>query len=168
MLFLCFIYYYIKLEPEDGERMNDQKRLETHELMAFLSRSDSLAEALEFIDDSIRQVTLAEYLNALLAQRGIPVSQLIRSANLSKAFVYQLLNGSRLAGRDAVLQVAFALSLSVEEAQRLLTVSGNSVLYPKIKRDAAIIFCLNKQLSLVRTNELLYELSLRPLGIGGE
>ena len=147
---------------------NHQKRLETHELMDFLSRTDSLTEALGFIDDSFQQVTLAESLKALLDRRKIPVSQLIRLTNLSKSFVYQLLNGSRSAGRDAILQMAFALHLSLEEAQRLLTVSGNSVLYPRVKWDAAVIFCLNKKLPLVQANELLAELSLRPLDIGGE
>ena len=143
-------------------------RLETHELMDFLSRSDSLAVALEFIDDSIPQITLAEHLKALLGRRNISISQLINATNLSKSFVYQLLSGSRSAGRDAVLQIAFALNLSIDETHRLLTLSGNSVLYPKVKRDAVIIFCLNKRLPLVQADELLLELSLRPLGIGGE
>lgn len=146
----------------------DQEQLETRELMDFLSRKDSLDEVLQLIDHNVLQMTLAEYLNTLIGQRGITVSQLIFSTNLSKSFVYQLLNGSRLAGRDPILKIAFALSLSVDETQRLLTVSGNSVLYPKVKRDAVIIFCLNKRLPLAKAYELLLELSLRPLDIGGE
>ena len=39
----------------------------------------------------------------------------------------------------------------------LLTLSQYKSLYPKIKRDALIILCINKQYSVMKTNELLDE-----------
>lgn len=149
--------------------MNKEKnRLDTRQLIEYLYSNDNLTEAIEHLDASIKQITLAEYLNVLIGQRKMTIAQLIISTNLSKSFVYQLFNGSRSAGRDAVLRIAFALSLPVEETQKLLTVSGNSILYPRVRQDAAIIFCLNKHLPIAQTNELLLEVSLKPLDIGGE
>ena len=60
-------------------------------------------------------------------------------------YIYQIFDGKRSAGRDVMLRIAFGMQLSVEDTQRLLTLSGNSSLYPKIRRDAALIYALDKK-----------------------
>ena len=46
----------------------------------------------------------------------------------------------------------------MEEMQKLLKVSEYPVLYAKNKRDSILLFCLDKGVSLIETNELLYEM----------
>jgi hypothetical protein len=69
--------------------------------------------------------------------------------------VYQVLDGTRTPSRDALLRFAITLRLELPEAQRLLTRAGKSLLYPKVRRDAAIIACVAKRLSLCETDEFL-------------
>ena len=54
------------------------------------------------------------------------------------------------------LQLAFALGLTLKEADRLLQAAGASGLYCKDRRDAIIIFCLDHGYSLQKTDEELY------------
>ena len=62
-----------------------------------------------------------------------------------------------------MLRIAFGMRLSVEETQRLLTLSGNSILYPKVRRDAALIYALDKKGTLIEAEQLLEELDEKPL-----
>lgn len=56
------------------------------------------------------------------------------------------------------MRIAFGMQLTVEETQHLLILSGNSVLYPKRRRDAALIYALNKHSTLLETERFLEEL----------
>ena len=106
-------------------------------------------------------------LKRLLQAKSMTAPELIAAADISKAYTYQLLRGERRAGRDVVLRISLALRLSVEEAQRLLTLSENSPLYPRLRRDAAIIFALSNGLSLAEVEDLLTELPEKTLYGGG-
>ena len=85
------------------------------------------------------------------------------SSGLSKSYIYQIFEGKRKAGRDVMMRIAFGMRLSVEETQRLLTLSGTSVLYPKVRRDAAIIYALDKKSTLIEAELLLEELDENPM-----
>ena len=58
------------------------------------------------------------------------------------------------------------LRLSLKETQRLLAVGGCGALYPRVRRDAAVIFALNQHMTLLETEELLSSLPERSLYIG--
>ena len=64
----------------------------------------------------------------------------MRNSLLSKSYTYQVLDGSRQPERNVVLRLAFSLGCSLKEVQHLLALSDNGILYPKIRRDAAMIF----------------------------
>lgn len=54
-----------------------------------------------------------------------------------------------------MLRLAFSLGCSLKEVQHLLALSDNGILYPKIRRDAAIIFGIRQGYSLAEENEFL-------------
>ena len=62
-------------------------------------------------------------------------------------------------GRDILLRTALVLQLSLQETQRLLALGDCGALYPKVRRDAAVIFALNHKMTLLETEELLVSLS---------
>lgn len=102
---------------------------------------------------------LAHYLGELLEERGLRRSEVIRAAQLDSTYGYQLFTGSRSnPSRDKVLQLAFAMHLSLRETDRLLQAAGSSKLYCKDRRDAIVIFCLDRNTSLEELNETLYTL----------
>ena len=106
----------------------------------------------------IAEKGLSEYLNELLESKGLARIDVIREAGLNETFGYQIFVGQRNPSRDKVLQIAFAMHLDLREANRLLRVAGVSDLYCKNRRDAIIIFCLDRGYSLRRTDEELYRL----------
>ena len=77
-------------------------------------------------------------------------------ANLNETYGYQIFTGQRKPARDKVLRIAFAMALTLRETNRALTAAGASRLYAKDRRDAIIIFCLDRGCSLQKVNEELY------------
>lgn len=102
--------------------------------------------------------TLAEFLGKMLEKKGLKRSRVVRMADLNETFGYQIFTGQRTPSRDKVLQIAFAMALTLREANRALRAAGASSLDPKCRRDAIIIFCIDQGCSLQKVNEELYRL----------
>ena len=107
---------------------------------------------------------LAAYLNQLLEEKGLKRSDVVRAAGLNETFGYQIFKGQRKASRDKVLQLAFALECNLLETNRLLKAAGVNELYCKDRRDAIILFCIDRGLGLQRTDEELYRFGEETLG----
>ena len=65
------------------------------------------------------------------------------------------LSGTRGVSREKLIALAIGIGLDVEETQRLLTLGQSGTLYPKVRRDAAIICCIKEHMDLFETNEHL-------------
>ena len=100
---------------------------------------------------------LAGYLQELLVEKGLKQADVVREANLNPTFGWQVFVGQRGASRNKVLQIAIAMRLDLREVNRLLKIAGHNELYCKVRRDAIIIFCVDKHYTLQETNETLYE-----------
>ncbi len=118
------------------------------------------------LDQPLTAPSCAQALRNLLDRADISASDWITATDISRSYGYQILRGERIPGRDILLRTALALHLSVEEAQRLLTLGGCAALYPRLRRDAAVIFALNQSLSLLETESLLSSLPERSLYAG--
>lgn len=118
------------------------------------------------LDQPLTAPSCAQALRNLLDRADISASDWITAADISRSYGYQILRGERIPGRDILLRTALALHLSVEETQRLLTLGGCAALYPRLRRDAAVIFALNQSLSLLETESLLSSLPERSLYAG--
>lgn len=101
--------------------------------------------------------SLADYLQELLAEKGLKQADVVREASLNPTFGWQVFVGQRGASRNKVLQIALAMRLELREANRLLKIAGHNELYCKVRRDAIIIFCIDKRYTLQETNETLYD-----------
>ena len=100
--------------------------------------------------------SLSSYLQQLLEEKGLNRAQVVRDAGLNETFGYQIFKGARKASRNKVLQLAFAMGLSLRETDRLLQAAGLNELYCKNRRDAIIIFAVEKGYNLQKTDEELY------------
>lgn len=128
----------------------------TEEVLQELLDAPSLDE---FIDaHEFPAVTLPEFLERMLEKKRLKRSRVVRMADLNETFGYQIFTGARNPSRDKVLQIAFAMALSLRETNRALMAAGASSLDPKCRRDAIIIFCIDQGCSLQKVNEELYRL----------
>lgn len=102
--------------------------------------------------------SLSEYLQQLLREHHLKRPDVIHEAGLNETHGYQIFTGQRGASRNKMLQIAFAMGLSLRETNRLLQAAGANELYCKVRRDAVIIFCITHQYNLRKTDEELYRL----------
>ena len=133
----------------------------TEELLDELLEAPSIDSYLDVHAPGTR--SLSDYLNELLVAKRLKRSQVVRMANLNETFGYQIFTGARNPSRDKVLQIAFAMALTLCETNRALEAAGVSSLYSKDRRDAIVIFCLDRGGSLQKVNEELYRFGERTI-----
>ncbi len=114
--------------------------------------------------DYMIKESLSEMLNKLISEKGLKKSQIIRNAELSEVYSYQIFSGLRIPERKKLLCLCFGMALNLDEVQTLLKCAGYSPLYIKIPFDSIIIYGICKKLSVVEINELLYSYGLETLG----
>ncbi len=130
----------------------------TQELLEILKNTNSVVSYIENEAQHFSSMPLPEYLEKLLQKHGLKKSQCIKDANLQRNYAYQIFSGERTPSRDKVIALCLAMHLTIEETHSLLCSTGYADLYAKNKRDSVLIFGIARGLSLLETNELLYEL----------
>lgn len=135
-----------------------------HEIKAATDIEDYLSENKEHMLTHC----LSDHLNMLLSQKGMSRADVVRGSLLDRAYVYQIFSGGKTPSRDKLIAIAFGLCLSDEETQKMLKLSGNRELYSRDERDALILFSLQRKMTILDTNELLFSHSLTVLGTSAE
>lgn len=107
--------------------------------------------------------TLPDYLEQLRAEKGLRRSEIIRASDLNGTFVYDVFKGKSRLGRDNAIMLALGMGCTLRETQRLLRLDGVAELWPKMRRDAIIIWCINHRYSRQQTDEVLYRLGEKTL-----
>lgn len=133
----------------------------TRELEHILKTAQS--QDIPSIIEQIPPFTFLEYLTYLLAKTGLRKADIIARSQIPRTYAYQIFQGTRLPGRDPVLQLAFAMGLDVDVTNRLLKLANHSPLYAKHKRDAILIYCLHQKMDLIHTDLYLDDYHVEPL-----
>lgn len=136
--------------------------MKTQNLEAIL-QSASEAEKKQIINQ-IKDISFSDYIHQLLEHKQLDKAEVIIDSQIPRTYAYQIFQGTKQAGRDKILQLAFAMKLNLEETNRMLTIANHAHLYAKKQRDAIIIFALANSYNLIETNELLEELHHELLG----
>ena len=98
---------------------------------------------------------ISTYLCDVLAERHLETKEVIRRLGLERSYGYQMFNGTRKPTRIMLIRLAVLLGMSLEETNRLLKIGRKEILYPRIREDAAVIFAVEKKMSLEEMDELL-------------
>lgn len=107
---------------------------------------------------------LSELLAELMTKKALRKSAVIKAAELSEVYAYQIFSGLRVPERKKLLCLAVGMGLNVEETQTLLKCAGYSPLYVKLPFDSVVLYGICKQLSVIQINNLLFEHDLETLG----
>lgn len=140
------------------------RRVSTSTLLSRLFRTTSLERFVTNNSASLSTPSFCEHIDALCVERGVSHESVIKKANIERAYGHQIFRGIRKPSRDKVIQLAFAFGLNVDGANHLLKLADKSELYPRIKRDAAILYCIKHSASLDEAQQMLDKLSLTLLG----
>lgn len=99
---------------------------------------------------------LTDYIGELLAATGMSKADVIRGSQLSNSQGYDIFNGVSRPRRNNAIRFAFGLRCNLPAAQRLLRLCGLSLLWPKNRRDAVIIWCLSQGKTLPECDDELW------------
>lgn len=116
-------------------------------------------------NEYISNTSLADYLNNIIEKKKLKKAEIIRKAEISEVYAYQIFSGIRKnPERNKLLCLAFGMELNLDETQELLKISGYSQLYVKKPFDSVIIYALCNQLTVMEANNLLYDYDLETIG----
>lgn len=133
----------------------------TDELYNVLKSKKNYSDFIKQEYDELYFETVGEYLNSLMAQKGLKKSEVIKKSNVDKHYAYQIFNSNRTnPSRDKLIMIAFGMGLDMAETTKLLKVAGVPNLYIRHPRDSVIMFCIEHKMSLMDTNEKLFEMSM--------
>jgi len=133
----------------------------------FLTRLFKTANLKQFIarnGDEFTDETFSDYINQLCGESNLSPSEVVKKTGIERTYGLQIFRGIRNPSRDKVILLAFGFGLDADGAQSLLRAAGKNALYPKIKRDAVILYCLEKKKTVVETQDMIYDLKLPLLG----
>lgn len=127
----------------------------TRELFTNIRRMSSPKELEK---DDFDEIGFPTYLKAVMNERGIRPSDLIVQMNMEKSYFYQILKGRRAPGRDFLIHLSFLLKLNLDETQRLLKIANRPPLYPRIRKDAAVIYAITHKMTYEKYEALIASL----------
>lgn len=137
--------------------MGSKEEKSTEFLQSELKQAKSLEQFIQENEQNLKAKSIPEYLNDMLIKYDMEKSDVVRRSGLSGTYAYQIFDGKKSAGRDKLIQLAFGFPLSLEETQRLLRFGGHNELYVKKKREAFVMYALEKEYNIDQLNELLYQ-----------
>ncbi|MEE0128604.1 MAG: hypothetical protein U0I02_02575 [Eubacterium sp.] len=111
-----------------------------------------------FVYDKIK-----DFWEAAIEKSGYSKSNIINKSDFSYCYFYDVINGRKIPGRDKIIRLILTMHLSVDECQEALRISGRSALYPRIRRDAIILFAISNGYSIYQLSELLADAGEEPL-----
>lgn len=141
----------------------------TRSLSKVLEQVRAPHDAERFITEYTERTPLLfyQYINILIAEKNIPLPEVISNSGISKNYVYNILNGTRRnPGRDKVIALCIGARANYRQLQRALELANVPPLYPKSERDARIAIAVNNGVNNVTSlNYLLDSFNLEPLDI---
>lgn len=148
-------------DAQTGGASSGEERL-TEDLLERLLEASSPEAYLdtEGIDDN-REFT--DYLFERLATRGGKRAAVVRESGLNPTVVYDIFQGKSRPGRDHAVMLAFGLHCDLRQTQRLLRLAGVSELWCKQRRDAILIWCIDRGCTREQADDELFRLGEKTL-----
>lgn len=104
-----------------------------------------------------------DYLFERLGERGGKRAAVVRESGLNPTVVYDIFQGKSRPGRDHAVMLAFALHCDLRQTQRLLRLAGVSELWCKQRRDAILIWCIDRGYTREQADDELFRLGEKTL-----
>ena len=142
--------------------MQKKNNITSAKLLTKIREAGSVEEAVAWHETN-KDPVLNDVLYGMIQSRGLTPKDLIIASGIDRSYFYHILSGVKKPGRNMVLRIGFCLRTTLKEMNDLLILAGVSPLYPKIRRDAVLIYALQKKFSMDQANELLIKVGEAPL-----
>ncbi len=132
------------------------KEKSTSDLQAELMSAPSIDSYIKKNESYFSDQSVARMLKEVYDTRDLTKAALARRAGISEVYLHQVFSGRRNPSRDRLICLCIGLETSLDEAQALLKGAGFATLYPKVKRDAIVIYGLLHHMELDVINEKFF------------
>lgn len=146
--------------------MEKPTKVKTSTLLGRVFKASNLKRFMDENDELFLNVPFHLHISEMCREVGMVPEQIIKQTGIERTYGHQIFNGTRKPSRDKVIQLALGFRLDTNGTQELLKAANKRNLYPKIRRDAALIYCLEHHMNEVETQNVLMELNLTLLGGG--
>ena len=129
----------------------------TKDLEKELSGCAQLHVFLENHRENMKEHSISDLLRIHMAEKNLSRADVITASGLNDIYAHQIFAGKRNPSREKLLCICFGMGLTADQTQELLRDCGYVPLYVKKRRDSIILYALMHGLTLLQSNELLYE-----------
>jgi len=98
-----------------------------------------------------------EYFNEFIGAKNLILAEVIKKSNISKNYVYNIINGTRRGSRDKIIALCIGAGMNCRELNRGLEIAKEGILYPKDERDARITIAINRGVNSVSELNMILE-----------
>lgn len=136
----------------------------TQELLKQLSNKETdFAEFVSRAENSFIKKDLNDTWQKLIEKSKLSKSDIINKSDIGYTYFYDILRGEKCPSRDKIVRLILAMQLELDDCQTVLELYNWAPLYAKDKRDSAMIYAINNNLSVWSLDELLAENELEML-----
>jgi transcriptional regulator with XRE-family HTH domain len=140
-----------------------ENKISTGDLLKSIYKTGNIDEYLKQMDMSDLP-SFSDYVRDLCKRRGEMPQHIIKRSGIERTYGHQIFNGTRRPSRDKVIQLAIGFGVDAEETQKMLKIAERNELYPRIKRDALLLYCITHGMGFTETQNALGRFDLQPLG----
>lgn len=139
------------------EKLRAASEKDTEQLTNEILSTDDIDEYLEKNEEYLNNISLPSELCRLLEKKGLKKSDVIAASGITVTYGYDLFSGykNKKPSRNIILALSLAMQLDISQTQRLLKISGNGALYPRIPRDSVIMYAIQNSMTRCETDDLL-------------
>lgn len=142
---------------------DSKDKMNTTQLMSMIKNSSDFSEVDEILRECVGSTEFCHCLYDTMSRHGMRPKDVISLSEMERSYFYHILSGSKIPLRNIVIRIALCIGADLAETNRLLLLAQQGTLYAKIRRDAAIIFCIENGKSMREANDLLLSLGEAPL-----
>ena len=151
-----------------NEYMKSEKKMNFEAVRELANIRDVYDEEAYIQEHAVKEEeTFGEFLNRVMEENHLSVNEVMEASGINRNYGYNIFRGVRShPSRDKVIALCIGAGMTLYEAQRALTLSGNAGFSPECERDIRIIRMINiRARDVVRLNLWLFEKGLEPLKI---
>lgn len=148
--------------------MAKEAMVSTSELFKMIFKTKTLNKVFDTSEKNFDLPLFNEYITKLCIDKNEIAEHIITRSGIERTYGHKIFTGTRNPSRDTIIQLAFGFGLNVDETQELLKIARKSALYPRVKRDIVIIYCLHNNFSIEEAQMYLNDLNLPILGKGNK
>ena len=141
----------------------DKKKLTTSQLLTIIRSSKTFSEVDTALTQAESVPQIGQYIYQLMEKYKKQPKDVILQSGFERSYFYHILSGQKIPGRNILLRICFCLQATLTETNLALRYAGHAVLYPRIRRDALLIYAINHKYTVRQANQKLIEEGEVPL-----